>query len=410
MFAHLHVHSQYSFLDGVSSPQEYAEKMQELNHTHIAATEHGRMTSHFEWHQTAQKYNITPVYGNEMYVNDNLVTHNEKKKRMRTSDAHITILAKNKIGYQNLLKLNYISNADDIHFYYSPRVTTHELLQHSNGLIFLSGCLKSKLSQLLFQKQLQEAEEYVKQFFDTEFYFEVQLNALKEQHVYNQFIIYLAKKYNKKIVLTNDVHYVQKDGYIIQDYAIAVRNKKTLQENDVHMSVQTAYYATEDDIHTFNTQFKYNYDGADINEWMNNAYEIATSTDVTIDTGNYFRFPHVTKNDEVALIERAKDGLMQIFHVSSFDDIPIQYKKRLYKELEILIRKGVASYLLILSDMMKYADDNKVMRGPGRGSAAGSLVVYALRITTVDPLQYNLLFERFLSDSRIPDMIVDYTR
>jgi len=420
-FVQLHIHNHVgSRLDGVGSPEQYAQRAKELGHHALACTDHGKLSAFYEHQIACQKYKIKPIFGVELYIADELVSLNEKKKRVRGTNYHLTVLAKNEVGYKNLLKLNYISMADTDHFYYVNRVTLQELFKYKEGLIVLSGCMNSPINKRIRNGKTEEARDIFENFiheFGNDYYGEIQLNDLGEkpgsddgtdQHICNSKILEWSKTYNVKVVITGDVHYLEEGENDVQTISIAIRNKQTIDEMNFTIDSTSLYYHGESDYIKFNEKFGYNYKNEDIIEWCNNTIEVADKCNYIIPERNKIHLPKVSEDDEALLINKAKKGLMGIFNVDDFKKIPEEYQQRLLKEIEIIIRKGFSSYLLILEDVFSFVDNNGYYRGPARGSAAGSLVCYSLGITTLDPIKYNLLFERFMSEARSVDMVYDY--
>ena len=416
MFTQLHIHTTMgSLLDSISSSYDYAQKAKEMGHTSLAITDHGKMTGVYTHQQACDKYGIKPIFGVEAYLVDQLESFNDKGKRQRDKTNHLILLAKNEVGYKNLLRLNYISMSDDSHFYYTNRITQQELFEHSEGLMVGTACMGSKWARLLRDGKEEEATNLYLEFlnhFKDDFYTEVQLNELNYEMDYlpegqktvNDFLINLAEKNGVPIVLTGDVHYLTKGQDQIQTISIAIRNKTTIDNLNFEIESKHLYYHGEEDYLYFNKEFGYNYPSDKIMEWVNNTQLIADKCNYRIPERRKMYIPSVTENDDETLVELSRAALNQKFNNSP----PEEYKKRMARELEVLLRKGFSSYVLILRDMINYVLSEKYMVGPARGSGAGSLVLFLLGVTRIDPIKYNLLFERFLSDARSPDSVPDY--
>ena len=415
---HLHLHSMFSTLDGISSSRDYAKKAKEFGHKAVALTDHGRMNGVYFHQKDCLAEGIKPVIGVEMYLNDELI-HKEGDKRKRTKDRHIILLASNDIGYKNLLKLNYTSMSDEEHFYYSPRITTKELFEHSEGIICGTACLGSPFSSLLQKGKPEEAEEMFVSFLDIfkdRFYAEIQLNELTSQvgelpngqKTYNDWIIEIAKKYSVPVVITGDVHYAEKGMDKVQTLSIAIRDGATIDNLSFEIESKNLYYHDVKDYMFFNSEFGYNYKEEDILSWCNNSDFIADKANFLFKDRIKTYLPKMTDDDDTALIKKTKEGLCNYFGVKNYLDCPEEYRKRLSYELSIIIRKGFSSYFLLLEDIMAYAKKEKISRGIARGSAGGSLCAFVLDITRIDPIKFDLLFERFLSSSRCPDLVYDY--
>lgn len=417
-FCQLHIHTQVgSNLDGIGSSNEYAERANLKGHTALAITDHGKLAGFFEHQNACKKYGIKAIFGVELYIADKLITMNDKEKRERGTNYHITVLVKNETGYKNLLKLNYLSNKDEEHFYYVNRVTLDELIEHKEGLILLSGCMNSPINKRLRDGKVKEAEEVFKKLLDAfgeNFYTEIQLiePASKEDFEIiqdmNIRLLGFASKYSTEVVLTGDVHYLNNGDDFLQTISIAIRNKQKLDEMTFEIESKNLYYHDEEDYIFFNEEYGYNYKREKIIEWCNNTEKVASLCNYEMPERTKMHIPSLTIDDDETLINYSVEGLCKIFKVDNLKDVPVEYSKRLKKELDIIIRKGFSSYLLILKDVMDFVEDNKYFRGPGRGSAAASLVCYSLNITTLDPIKYNLVFERFLNESRTPDMVCNY--
>lgn len=417
-FCHLHLHSALgSRLDAVSSSFDYAKKAKEYNHPAIATTDHGHLNNIYQHQQACLKGGIKPILGVEMYIAPDLITLVEGKRK-RTKDQHIILLVQNKIGYQNLLKINYISMSDDTHFYYSPRITIPELFELSEGLLCGTACIGSPFATLLKNSKEREAEKLFKQFleiFKDRFYAEIQINELvdpmdelvKGQQTYNNWIIEKAKKYGVPIVITGDVHYAEPGMDKLQTLSIAIRDKTTIDKLTFELESKNLYYHDIPDYQKFNIEFNYKYTEEFILNCCNTTSYISDKIDFLIPERTKMILPNISDDDEMLLVQKAKEGLCKYFN-KSFEECPTEYKKRLIYELSVIIRKGFCNYLLILEDIFRFAKKEEITHGPGRGSAAGSLVVFCLGITTIDPIKFGLFFERFISQSRLPDYVYDY--
>ena len=415
MFTQLHIHTQFSLLDGISSSEHYAEKALQYNHTSLAITDHGRMTGVYNHQQACDKYGIKPIFGVEMYLVDQLETLNDKNKRQREKTNHIILLAKNEVGYKNLMYLNYLSMKDDKHFYYTNRILQSELFENSDGIIVGTACMGSKWGRLLHDGKEDEAKKLYKQFVDhfkDDFYTEIQLNELnyemgdlqEGQKTVNDFLIDQANTYGIPIVLTGDVHYLEKGQDTLQTVSIAIRNKTTIDNLNFEIESKQLYYHDEGDYINFNKEFGYRYDNQDIIEWANNTQIIANKCNYRIPERRKMYIPNITENDDETLVRLSRNALSSKFG----NNIPDEYKRRLKHELEVLLRKGFSSYVLILKDMIDFILENNYLIAPGRGSGASSLVLYLLGITRLDPIKHGLLFERFLSDHRTVDYVLNY--
>lgn len=417
-FVQLHIHnSMGSLLDGIASPEDYAKRAKEFGHEALAITDHGRLIALYNHQQSCLKYGIKPIFGMEAYLTDELV-HEENEKRKRTHANHLILLVKNEAGYKNLLKLNYISNKDTDHFYYFPRITHEELFENREGLIVGSACLASKFSMLIREGKIDECEKLILKFLDVfreDFYIEIQMNELTGkideaefgQKTINEVMMAFADKYGIPIVLTSDTHYLNKEDAEIQKLSMALRNKDTKSSISFEIEAKSLYYHKIDDFLAFNKEFGYNYSEEKILSYCSNAYDISKKCDFLIPERKKMLLPYVfgsQENDDSELIKRSRAGLRERLG----DKITKEYKDRLNRELEVLLRKGFSSYVLILEDIFKHIKEKKMWSGVARGSSCGSIILYCLGITELDPIKYGLLFERFLSDKRAPDSVINY--
>jgi len=355
----------------------------------------------------------------EMYIQDELEAFDEKGKRRRLRNSHIIILVKNEQGYKNLLRLNYISNKDTRHFYYSPRITTRELFEYGDGLVIGTACMANPFVKLLRNGKHKEAEQlfeiYVQRFGE-DMFAEVQLNEItgsidglpNGQKSVNSWIIQNANKFGIPIVVTGDVHYTEKGQDQLQTLSIAIRDKSTIDNLSFELEAKNLYFHDEEDYINFNEEWNYGYKKSNIISWCNNAVIVADKCNYIIPERTKMHLPKIHEDSDAFLIDKAREGLMKHFDTDNYSDIPVEYRKRLARELEILIRKGFSSYLNILQNVYNFVKMKRYYRGPSRGSAAGSLVLYSLCITTLDPIKYELLFERFVSETRTPDIVLDY--
>jgi DNA polymerase III subunit alpha len=416
-FTQLHIHSHVgSRLDAIGSPGDYAQRAMELGHPALAVTDHGRISGIWEHQVQCLKYGVKPLLGVEAYVSPKLEVFDEKEKRQRTKTQHVILLVKDKVGYNNLLRLNYISMSDTKHFYYSPRITLQELFDNKGGLVIGSGCMANPIARHLLSETngyegeyLAEKlyERYVLEFGDN-FYTEIQLNELEEQKIVNEFMIRMANKHGVPIVITGDVHYLEPGQDKLQTLAIAIRDKTTIDKLKFELESKHLYYHDVKDYLEFNKKFEFNYSENDIISWCNNTMDVADKCNFLIPERNKIFLPKMSDNDEALLIKKGKEGLMNRVGATEWKEVPKEYQKQLSKELEIIIRKGFASYFLIVEDITQFSIKEKIYGRIGRGSVGGSLLAYALGIHNLDPIKRGLLFERFMSESRSPDLVINY--
>lgn len=402
-FTHLHVHTHYSLLDGMGKVPNLLDRAKELGMDALAITDHGVMYGVLEFYQEAKLRNIKPILGIEAYVAPR--SHNLKVPKLDTDSFHLTLLAKNNKGYQNLLKLTTIGHLEG--YYYYPRIDKKLLRQYSEGLIALSGCFKGEISRYLFQdnkKKAQKALEEYKEIFGEDFYLEIQyLPGYEDQDIINKKIIELGHETNTKVVATKDVHYVNKNDREAHDILLCVQTGKTIEDED-RMKLNTDLSLTSPD--EMIDAFK------DNPEVIENTQDIAEKCNVEIELGQFlipsFQLPP-KETDTSYLKKLCYEGIEKRFH-KKINEVDKEIKDRLEYELGVIEKTGFASYFLIVADFVNYAKDKEIAVGPGRGSAAGSLVSYVLNITDIDPLELNLLFERFLNAERIsmPDIDMDF--
>jgi len=406
-YCNMHVHTLFSLMDGISSSEDYAKRAAENKHSHLAITDHGRASGWFKHNIACKKYDVKPIFGIEMYINDSLISTNDKEKRERKKDGHVVLLAKNKIGYQNILHLNYLSNKDEEHFYYNPRISYDELFKYKEGIIVGSACMANYFYQ--YHKNDKDGEALYKKFveeFKEDFYTEIQLNEIEEQKEANEYMLYLADKYKVPAVLTGDVHYLEKGYDKYQTLSICIRNKDTFDNITFELESKNLFYHNENDYQDFNKEFGYNYSKEKIEQWCNQTSYIANRIDFNFPNYKKIHFPTFTKcadDDDTLLIKKGIEGLK-----NRFKEPTKEYRDRLAYELEAIIRKGFSSYFLVLSDIVDYVEREEAYVSVGRGSAAGSLLAYCLGITKIDPIRFDLIFERFMSDSRVSDCVTNY--
>lgn len=407
---HLHVHSRNgSFYDGVSDVTELVDQVVAHGDKAMALTDHGQMGGLFKFQEYAKKKGIKPILGVEAYAVEELVTI-ENEKRVRTPYTHIILLAKDKIGWQNLCHLNYLSNKDKDHFYYKPRITFDELFQYKEGIMVGSACLASVFSRYLLKGERNTAEKWFKRFVDElgeNFYAELQFNELeKEQKLYDDFIIEMSQKYNVITVLTGDVHYATPEGANTQSFIFSLQRDK--EEDDTY-KCKHLFYQSINDFKTFNRKWNYNYSDEQIEQWCANTDLIAEKCNYTVPLGTGMKLPSFYENEEKVFEDKAKEGLAKYFDCT-YEECPENYRKQLEYEINILLKKGAFKYMLTVQKLIQYAKDNKYMLGPSRGSAGGSLVNCCLGITSwcIDPVKNNLIFERFVSEDRLVTNIYKY--
>lgn len=374
-FVQLHLHTHIgSQLDGIGDPFKYAKLAKEKGHPALAVTDHGKMNAFFKHQQACLNEGIKPIFGVEAYVEFELERFDENKKRIRNENMHLIILAKNSVGYKNLLKLNYLSMSDDKHFYYRNHILIKEIIENKEGLIIGSGCGNSPFNKLFRKGEKEKAEKLYKFFVDEfgdDFYTELHLSELinddYNQIEINKFQIEMAKKYNRTIVIAGDVHYDLPGKDELQTIAIAIRNKDDINNISFELESKNLYYHDIEDYKKFNKQWGYGYTDKEIEEWCNNTLKIADKIDFLIPERTRMILPAISEDDDELLIAKAKDGLAKKMGCDSFDKCPDEYKTRLLNEIKVIIRKGMSSYIMVLDDIFDFAKKNNIMRGPARG-------------------------------------------
>jgi DNA polymerase-3 subunit alpha len=399
-FVHLHLHSEYSMLDGLVKFPDLINKLKEQNQTAVALTDHGNMHGAVEFHNLCRKNDINPILGCEVYVAANGLKN--KQQRAGQDQFHLTILAQNFTGYQNLMKLVSIAHFQGYH--YKPRIDEEALFKHSQGLIVLTGCFNGYIASLIHEKKIKLAKEKIallKENFADRLYIEVQNHGLSDQKKLNTELIKLAREFEVKLVATNDVHYLNLDDAEAQDALLAVGTRTLISDKDRLSMIDTPEYYLKS-AEQMESLF------SEIPEAVENTLKIAEQCQVKIPTGQLI-FPNFSlpkaETEDSYLRKLTTKGLK-----SKFKEITPKIKDRMEYELKIIHEKGYDTYFLVTHDFVKWAKDNKIGVGPGRGSVAGSIVSYGLDITTIDPFAHGLPFERFLNPQRPtpPDIDIDF--
>ena len=411
-FVHLHVHSEYSLLDGACRLKDLVQMAKDLGMAHLALTDHGVMHGSLEFYQKAVDAGIHPIIGVEAYVAPRSI-HDKKgggdfniDDLSDKSNFHLILLAKNMKGYQNLMRLCSIAQLEG--FYYKPRIDRTILREYSEGLIGLSACLKGEIPFHLMNGRPDEAEalarEYAEIFAEDSFYLEVQSNGLAEQIKVNEGLRKLANDLSLPMAATADVHYLRPDDHKTQDCLICIGTKKTLNDpNRLRISTHELYLkpgsVMEEQLGDF--------PGAIENTW-----KIAEQCELELKyDGSKLHMPNFDIPKEEKSHEDYLRNLVYQGAEERYGEVTQEIKDRIERELDIIIGQDFTGYFLIVWDYMNFARKKKISVGPGRGSAAGSVVAYCLYITDIDPLKYGLLFERFLNPERIspPDIDTDFS-
>lgn len=399
-FVHLHTHTKYSLLDGACKIDALLDACQEKGMDSLAITDHGVMYGVIEFYKEAKKRGINPIIGCEVYVAPG--SRFERASGANKEYSHLILLAMNNEGYKNLCKLVSIGFIEG--FYYKPRIDYEILKKYSDGLICLSACLAGDIPRYLLNGQKQKAGElaaHLKEIFTKDrFYIELQDHGLEEQRRLNPMLVSLANELDLDIVATNDIHYVNKEDAAAQDALMCIQMMKYLDDPDrLKFATDEFYLKSPEEMSSLFEQYP---------QAIENTKKIADMCDVTFEFGKMhmpeFIAPDGKDNGDY-LRELCIEGLKE-----KKPDAGEEYKERLKTELDIVDSMGYIDYFLIVWDFIKYAKDKGIPVGPGRGSAAGSIVAYSLDITDIDPIKYNLLFERFLNPERIsmPDIDIDF--
>ncbi|MEA3452999.1 MAG: DNA polymerase III subunit alpha [Patescibacteria group bacterium] len=402
-FTHLHVHSQYSLLDGLPKIEELLNYVKENGMDSVALTDHGVLYGAVEFYKKAKAAGIKPIIGSEVYVA--LEGMDQKRPNIDNKSYHLILLAKNETGYRNLVKL--VTKAHLEGFYYKPRIDEELLFKHSEGLIALSACLKGKIPQLIMSGKLEEAEElalkYQKVFGKDSFYLEIQNHPnIPQQEKINKVLISISKKCKIPLVATNDCHYLKPEDAEAQDILMLIntgakiddQNRLTMRQDDFSMTPPKEMAEI----------FKH------VPEALENTQKIVKLCNFEFELGKitlpYFKLSN-GKTPQEHLEDVCKNTLEE--KKKEFENLEIA-KERMEYELKVIKKTGFASYFLIVADFVNWSKKNKIIVGPGRGSAGGSLIAYLTGITNIEPVKYDLLFERFLNPERIsmPDIDLDF--
>lgn len=406
-FVHLHNHTHYSLLDGLTNLDELIKAAKDDGAPAVAITDHGVMYGVIEFYQKCVKQGIKPIIGVEAYMAPNSrfdkVTKSDEKNYY-----HLILLAKNNEGYKNLLKLTSMAHLEG--YYYKPRIDWEILSRHANGLIASSACVGGELPRLVLSGKWDRAKERIREFEDLfgkgNFFLELQHHPdIEVQEEVNRSLIKLARELDVPLIATNDVHYLKKEDDEAQDILLCLQNKRKKSDTD-RMSMLGGNYSfrpAKEMIELFQ----------EVPDAIENTVKIAEMCDVKLDLGNV-QLPHFPVPEgydgNSYLAKLSHDGLMRRYG-KTYGEIDPVMKERLDFELSVVAKMGWPSYFLIVADFINWARNNGVVVGPGRGSAAGSLVCYLIGITNLDPLPYGLLFERFLNPDRIsmPDIDTDFS-
>ena len=401
-FVHLHIHSEFSLLDGANRIKDLPVRAKELGMDSIAITDHGVMFGAIDFYKACKKEGVKPIIGCEVYVAPRSRT--DKQPGIDNHYYHLILLAKNNEGYKNLSKLVSLSFVDG--YYYKPRIDREILEKYHEGLICLSACLAGEVNQALLSGQNEKAEQVAlwhKKVFGDDYYIEIQNNGIKEQVLANQKLVQLARKLDIPLVATNDAHYLKREDAYNHEVLLCIQTGKRMSDEDrMKFDTDELYVKSPEEMAEYFKAFP---------DAIENTVKIAEQCNVEFEFGhtilpNYDVPPEYPTHYDF-LKELCDKGLKKRYGENLSEEI----QKRAEYELNIIKKMGYVDYYLIVWDFIHYAKTNGIPVGPGRGSGAGSILAYAIEITDIDPIKYGLLFERFLNPERIsmPDFDVDFS-
>lgn len=400
-FVHLHVHSEFSLLDGANRIKDLPVRAKELGMDSIAITDHGVMYGAIDFYKACKKEGVKPIIGCEVYVAPR--TRFQKEPGIDNKYNHLILLAKNNEGYKNLSKMVSIGFTEG--YYYKPRIDLETIEKYHEGVICLSACLAGSVNQAILNGDMQKAEEralWFKNVFKDDYYLEIQNNGIKEQVLANQKLIELSRKLDIPLVATNDAHYLKKEDAYNHEVLLCIQTGKRMSDTDrMKFDTEELYIKSPEEMIDYFKNFP---------EAIENTVKIANECNVEFEFGNTilpnYDVPEEFETHYDYLKKLCDDGLIERYGENYSEDI----KKRAEYEIGIIKKMGYVDYYLIVWDFIHYAKSHGIPVGPGRGSGAGSILAYAIGITDIDPMKYNLLFERFLNPERIsmPDFDVDF--
>ncbi|MBQ2937942.1 MAG: DNA polymerase III subunit alpha [Clostridia bacterium] len=401
-FVHLHIHSEYSLLDGANRIKDLPVRAKELGMDSIAITDHGVMYGVIDFYKACKKEGVKPIIGCEVYVAPR--TRFDKEPGIDNHYYHLILLAKNNEGYKNLSKLVSLGFVEG--YYYKPRIDKEILEKYHEGLVCLSACLAGEVNQALLNGNTEKAEEVAlwhKNIFGEDYYIEIQNNGLREQVLANQKLIQLGRKLDIPLVATNDAHYLKKEDAYNHEVLLCIQTGKRMSDPDrMKFETEELYVKSPEEMSEYFSAFP---------DAIENTVKIAEKCNVEFEFGNTilpnYNVPPEYPTHYDFLKKLCDDGIKKRYG----EDITEEIQKRVDYELSIIKKMGYVDYYLIVWDFIHYAKTNSIPVGPGRGSGAGSILAYAIEITDIDPIKYGLLFERFLNPERIsmPDFDVDFS-
>ena len=401
-FVHLHIHSEFSLLDGANRIKDLPVRAKELGMDAMAITDHGVMYGAIDFYKACKKEGIKPIIGCEVYVAPR--SRFDKEPGVDNKYNHLILLAKNNQGYKNLSKLVSLGFIDG--YYYKPRIDLEILEKYSEGLVCLSACLAGSVNQALLNGQNEKAEEIAlwhKRVFGEDYYIELQNNGIKEQVLANQKLVQLARKLDIPLVATNDAHYLKKEDAYNHEVLLCIQTGKRMSDEDrMKFDTEELYVKSPEEMIDYFKAFP---------DAIENTVKIAEKCNVEFEFGHTilpnYEVPEGYETHYDFLEDLCKKGMVKRYGSS----IPEEYQKRAEYELGVIKKMGYVDYYLIVWDYIHYAKTHNIPVGPGRGSGAGSILAYSIEITDIDPMKYNLLFERFLNPERVsmPDFDVDFS-
>jgi len=400
-FIHLHVHTQYSLLDGACLVERLVEKAAHLKMPGLAITDHGNLFGAIKFYSLCMKKGVKPIIGCECYI----APESRLKKEGRTGDDanhHIILLAKDQEGYKNLVRLVSLAHLEG--FYYKPRIDKEILSKYSKGLIGMSACLKGEIPSAITSGSVEKAcrlsDDYLNIFGKGNFYLELMENEIAEQAHVNRELIRIGRELSIPLVATNDIHYLDKEDAFAHEALLCIQTQTTMSDTKrFKFSSPSFYFRTPEEM---KASFK------EVPEAISNTLEVMQKCNLTFEFGKY-HLPRFSTPDGMSDVDYLMH-LCEEYFVKRYSRDNKEAHDRMLYELDVIKNTGFSSYFLIVWDLIKYAKDHDIPVGPGRGSAAGSIVSYILNITDIDPLRHHLLFERFLNPARIsmPDIDIDF--
>ncbi|MDA1264562.1 MAG: DNA polymerase III subunit alpha [Planctomycetota bacterium] len=402
-FVHLHVHSEYSLLDGANRIGSLVKACQKDEQRALALTDHGNMYGAVELYQKCHKGGVKPLMGCEVYIAKRSM-HEPHSKKKGNGYSHLTLLARNQEGYKNLIKLSSEAFVNGYHV--RPRIDWNLLEKHAAGISCLSGCLSGEINQLFLEDKQSEAEalsDHLRQLFGPEHYWlELQRNGIQIQDDVNEALVRLSQRTGTPLVATNDIHYLRHEDCQAQDILLCINTgAKRSDEKRFRFDTDSLFFRTREQMaHIFR----------DLPQTVTATMDVADQIDVELEFGKYHVPEFVSDSGETP--DQLFDRLLEQNLVRLYSSTDSAARERLEHEKKVIRELGFVSYFLIVWDLIKWARDNDIPVGPGRGSAAGSIVSYLLDITRLDPIKYGLLFERFLNSSRVsmPDIDIDFCK